>query len=266
MEFLSSLNPLYSLSGLLVGILVGITGVGGGSLMTPLLVLFFNVHPATAVGTDLLYAAITKSAGTAVHSRNKTVNWRIVGMLALGSIPAATITLYLMSGVDRDSLSFKAVLTQALGWMLFLTAILLVFRKPIVDWVANWRRHHKPVEPATIAIATLLLGLVLGALVTLTSVGAGALGVTALLMLYPRLEIRDVVGSDIVHAVPLTLVGGLGYWVIGEIDWAMLISLLVGSVPGIIFGSHLAPRMPDKVIRPILAVTLALVALKLVTS
>lgn len=266
MEFLSSLNPLYSLSGLLVGILVGVTGVGGGSLMTPLLVLFFNVHPATAVGTDLLYAAITKSAGTAVHSRNKTVNWRIVGSLALGSIPAAIITLMMMSGVDRDSLSFRAVLTHSLGWMLFLTAILLIFRKPIVDKVAEWRRHYKPVEARTITFATVFLGILLGALVTLTSVGAGALGVTALLMLYPRLEIRDVVGSDIVHAVPLTLVGGLGYWMIGEIDWAMLISLLIGSVPGIIFGSHLAPRMPDKLIRPILAITLALVALKLVTS
>ena len=266
MEFLSSLNPLYSLSGLLVGILVGITGVGGGSLMTPLLVLLFNVHPATAVGTDLLYAAITKSAGTAVHSHNKTVNWRIVGTLALGSIPAALVTLYLMAGVDRDSLSFRTVLTHSLGWMLFLTAILLIFRKPIVDRFANWRRNHKPVEPRTIAIGTLFLGILLGALVTLTSVGAGALGVTALLMLYPRLEIRDVVGSDIVHAVPLTLVGGLGYWMIGEIDWALLVSLLIGSIPGIIFGSQLAPRMPDRLIRPILAVTLALVALKLVTS
>lgn len=266
MEFITSLNPLYSLSGLLVGILVGVTGVGGGSLMTPLLVLLFQVHPATAVGTDLLYAAITKSAGTAVHSRNKTVNWRIVGFLALGSLPAAIVTLLLMSGVNRDSLSFKTVLTHSLGWMLFLTAILLIFRKPIVDKVAAWRQHHKPVQPRTIAIATVVLGLLLGALVTLTSVGAGALGVTALLMLYPRLEIRDVVGSDIVHAVPLTLVGGIGYWFIGEIDWAMLVSLLIGSVPGIIFGSHLAPRMPDKLIRPVLAATLSLVALKLVTS
>jgi uncharacterized protein len=266
LEFITSLNPLYSLSGLLVGILVGVTGVGGGSLMTPLLVLLFNVHPATAVGTDLLYAAITKSAGTAVHSRNKTVNWRIVGFLAVGSIPAAIITLMLMSGVDRDSLSFRTVLTHSLGWMLFLTAVLLIFRKPIVDKVAEWRRHRKPVEARTIAVATVILGVLLGALVTLTSVGAGALGVTALLMLYPRLEIRDVVGSDIVHAVPLTLVGGIGYWFIGEIDWAMLVSLLIGSVPGIIFGSHLAPRMPDKLIRPVLAATLSLVALKLVTS
>ncbi|MDO6964100.1 sulfite exporter TauE/SafE family protein [Rhizobium alvei] len=265
MDF-SSFNPLFSVSGLLVGILVGITGVGGGSLMTPLLVVLFGIHPATAVGTDLLYAAITKSAGTAVHGMNKTINWKVVGLLGLGSIPAALITLWMMAGVDRKSLGAVSFLTYSLGWMLFLTAFLLLFRKPIVDRVAEMRRHRPPVRASTVSALTVVLGLVLGTLVTLTSVGAGALGVTILLMLYPRLEIRDVVGSDIVHAVPLTLVGGLGYWMIGEIDWMMLISLLAGSIPGIIIGSHIAPRMPDRVIRPILAVTLSLVALKLVLS
>lgn len=264
---MSTFEPLYSVSGLFVGILVGITGVGGGSLMTPLLVLLFNVHPATAVGTDLLYAAITKSAGTAVHGANKTINWTIVKLLSLGSVPAALVTLYLMSGVDRKSIAAVSLITYTLGWMLFLTAFLLIFRNQIVAKVMEWRqRNGKSVSESTVGSLTLVLGVVLGTLVTLTSVGAGALGVTVLLMLYPRLQIRDVVGSDIVHAVPLTLVGGLGYWLIGEIDWGMLLSLLVGSIPGIIIGSHLAPRMPDRVIRPILAVTLALVALKLVTS
>jgi uncharacterized membrane protein YfcA len=266
LEFLGTFNPAFSLSGFLVGILVGITGVGGGSLMTPLLVVLFNVHPATAVGTDLLYAAITKSAGTAVHGANKTINWTIVRLLAMGSVPAALVTLYLMSGIDRKSIAAVTFITYSLGWMLFLTALLLLFRNQIVARVTEWRQHHKPVNPSTVNILTVVLGLVLGALVTLTSVGAGALGVTVLLMLYPRLMIRDVVGSDIVHAVPLTLVGGIGYWMIGEIDWAMLIALLVGSIPGIIIGSHIAPRMPDRLIRPILAVTLAAVALKLVTS
>ena len=263
---LSSFDPLFSASGLLVGILVGITGVGGGSLMTPLLVVFFGVHPATAVGTDLLYAAITKSAGTVVHGANKTVNWKIVRLLAAGSIPASIITLWLMAGVDRKSLTAVQFLTSALGWMLFLTAFLLVFRQQIVDKFTELTAHRPPVKPQTVDALTVLLGLLLGALVTLTSVGAGALGVTILLMLYPRLQIRDVVGSDIGHAVPLTLVAGIGYWWIGEIDWAMLLSLLVGSIPGIIIGSALAPKMPDRVIRPILAVTLALVALKLVLS
>lgn len=266
MGFLSQLEPLYSVSGLLVGILVGITGVGGGSLMTPLLVVLFGIHPATAVGTDLLYAAITKSAGTVVHGANKTINWRIVRLLASGSVPAALITLYLMSGVDRKSIAAVSFITYALGWMLFLTAFLLLFRGQLVEWVANWRAHHKPVKESTVAGLTIVLGIVLGTLVTLTSVGAGALGVTVLLILYPRLQIRDVVGSDIVHAVPLTLVGGIGYWMIGEIDWVLLASLLIGSIPGIIIGSHLAPRMPDKIIRPVLAATLALVALKLVLS
>jgi uncharacterized protein len=263
LDFLSSYNPVYTISGLGVGILVGITGVGGGSLMTPLLVLF-GVHPATAVGTDLLYAAITKTAGTAVHGANKTVNWTIVRLLAIGSLPAALITLYLMAGIDRKSSEAIAFLTYSLGWMLFLTAFLLIFRNHIVDKVSEWRQHHQPVSAGRINALTVFLGIVLGTLVTLTSVGAGALGVTVLLMLFPRLQIRDVVGSDIVHAVPLTLVGGLGYWYIGDIDWMMLLALLIGSIPGIIIGSHLAPRMPDRIIRPVLAVTLALVAWKLV--
>lgn len=254
------------MSGLAVGCLVGITGVGGGSLMTPLLVLLFHIHPATAVGTDLLYAAITKSAGTVVHGANKTVNWTIVRLMALGSVPSSIITLYLMSGIDRKSIGAVSFITYALGWMLLLTAVLLLFRNHIVAKVADWRRHHPPVRESTVRTMTVILGVVLGTLVTLTSVGAGALGVTVLLMLYPRLQIRDVVGSDIVHAVPLTLVGGIGYWMIGEIDWSMLFSLLAGSIPGIMIGSHLAPRMPDKIIRPILAVTLALVAAKLVTA
>lgn len=266
MDILGAIEPLYSFSGFLVGILVGVTGVGGGSLMTPVLVLLFGVHPATAVGTDLLYAAITKSAGTVVHGRNKTINWRIVGLLAAGSVPAALVTLVLMSGVDRKSLGAVQFLTTALGWMLLLTAGLLMFRNVIIERATAMMKGRAPVSTNSVAIFTVTLGLVLGTLVTLTSVGAGALGVTALLILYPRLMIRDVVGSDIVHAVPLTLVGGFGYWLIGEIDWALLISLLIGSIPGIIIGSHLAPKMPDRVIRPLLAVTLTAVAFKLILS
>src|SRR5258708_5029299 len=167
------IDPLYVVSGFGVGVLVGITGVGGGSLMTPLLVLLFHVHPATAVGTDLLYAAITKSAGTVVHGANKTVNWTIVRLMAMGSVPSALITLYLMSGVDRKSIGAISFLTYSLGWMLFLTAFLLLFRNIIVAKVTEWRQHHKPVSETTVRTLTLLLGIVLGTLVTLTSVGAG---------------------------------------------------------------------------------------------
>ena len=263
LDFWSSLDPLFSVSGFFVGLLVGVTGVGGGSLMTPLLVLLFGVHPVTAVGTDLLYAAITKSAGTVVHGRNKTINWHIVGKLALGSIPAAAVTLWLISGIDRKSLAAVQTITISLGYMLILTAFLLIFRRRIIEWIRHAMRDRKPVDPSTVGLMTVMLGLVLGSLVTLTSVGAGALGVTILLALYPGLNIRDVVGSDIVHAVPLTLVGGLGYWMIGEIDWAMLFTLHIGSIPGIIIGSHFAPRLPDRIISTLLAVTLALVGVKL---
>lgn len=264
MDFLNSFNPLFSVSGFFVGLLVGVTGVGGGSLMTPLLVLLFGVHPVTAVGTDLLYAAITKSAGTAVHGRNKTINWRVVGLLAAGSLPAAALTLWLVSGIDRKSMAAVATITIALGYMLILTAFLLIFRRRIIEKIRNAMRDRRPVSPQIVAILTIVLGLTLGVLVTLTSVGAGALGVTILLALYPSLNVRDIVGSDIVHAVPLTLLAGMGYWAIGEVDWQMLITLLIGSIPGIIIGSHYSPRLPDRLISSLLAVTLALVGTKLV--
>ncbi|TCS08805.1 hypothetical protein EV281_101681 [Rhizobium sp. BK418] len=259
-------EPLYSLSGLMVGALVGITGVGGGSLMTPLLVLLFGVHPATAVGTDLLYAAITKTAGTAVHGMHGRVNWKIVGSLATGSVPAALLMLWVMAGVDRKSIGVTSSITIALGWLLVMTAIMLVFRSQILQFARRAIGERMPPKPATIAVFTVILGIVLGVLVTLTSVGAGAMGVTILLVLYPRLDVREIVGSDIVHAVPLTLIGGMGYWLIGEIDWAMLLALLVGSIPGIIIGSLLAPRLHERTIRIVLAVTLAIVAWKLLAG
>lgn len=266
LTILSNFDPLYSLSGLLVGALVGITGVGGGSLMTPLLVLAFGVHPATAVGTDLLYAAVTKTAGTAVHGMHGRVNWRIVGCLAAGSVPAALLTLWLMAGVDRKSVDIAHTITTALGWLLVMTAFMLIFRKQVLAFAMRSIGERAPPRPATIAVWTTVLGLMLGTLVTLTSVGAGALGVTALLVLYPRLDVREIVGSDIVHAVPLTLIGGMGYWIIGEINWGMLFALLVGSVPGIIAGSLIAPKLHERTIRIVLALTLAVVAWKLLAT
>lgn len=266
MTFLSTFNPLYSLSGLFVGALVGITGVGGGSLMTPLLVLLFGIHPATAVGTDLLYAAITKTAGTAVHGMHGRVNWRIVGCLAAGSVPAALVMLWLMAGVDRKSIEVAHAITSALGWLLVMTAFMLIFRAQVLSFARRAMGERAPPRPLTIALFTIVLGLALGILVTLTSVGAGALGVTVLLILYPRLDVREIVGSDIVHAVPLTLIGGMGYWFIGEIDWAMLSALLVGSIPGIVIGSLVAPKLHERTIRIVLAVTLAIVAWKLLAG
>ena len=264
MSFPTAFQPLYSFSGFFVGMLVGITCVGGGSLMTPLLVLLFGVHPATAVGTDLLYAAITKTAGTAVHGMHGRVNWKVVGLLASGSVPAALAMLWIMAGVNRESPAVAHTITLSLGCLLFLTSLMLIFRGQVLGVMRKWRGERGTLTPRTIALLTLVLGLMLGTLVTTTSVGAGALGVTVLLVLYPHLDVREIVGSDIVHAVPLTLIGGMGYWFIGEINWTMLFALLVGSIPGIVAGSLLAPRLHERLIRIVLAVTLMIVAWKLI--
>ncbi len=263
LDLLNELEFLYSATGFFIGILVGLTGVGGGALMTPVLVLLFGVHPATAVGTDLLFAAITKSVGTVVHGRNKTIEWRIVRNLALGSIPASLLMIWWLSDSRGDTAAQGQSITFALGIVLLLTAVLLLFRNKIVSYVAQFRQRHHEETAGTTAILTTLLGLLIGALVTMTSVGAGAIGVTVLLVLYPHMKIRQIVGSDIVHAVPLTLLAGAGYWMIGSIDFSMLASLLLGSVPGVILGSFLSPRIPEHIIRPILAVTLAAVGLKM---
>jgi uncharacterized protein len=256
MDFLHVINPLYSLSGFVVGLLVGFTGVGGGSLMTPLLVLLFHIHPSTAVGTDLLYAGATKSVGTAVHGASRTVDWGIVGRLVCGSAPAAILTLIAMVHFHAKSEGSHGVITTVLGAALILTAIAILFRKMILDFFA---RPTAAISPRTRTLYTVMLGAVLGVLVSLTSVGAGAIGVTVLLILYPGLPASKLVGSDIAHAVPLTLIAGFGHWLMGDVNLGLLVSLLVGSIPGIIVGSLLSARAPDSVLRPILASTLAIV-------
>lgn len=258
-----SFDPLYALSGFVVGSLVGLTGVGGGSLMTPLLVLLFGVHPTTAVGTDLLYAAVTKTAGTLVHGFNRTIDWQIVARLAAGSVPAAALTLVAISGIDTHAAG--KTIAAVLGWALLVTATILLFRPRIMAFVQGLR--NKPaLTPAMVASATIGFGAGLGVLVTVSSVGAGAIGVTVLLMLYPLLPTSRIIGSDIVHAVPLTLVAGLGYWWIGSVDIGMLLSLLTGSIPGVMLASLVAPKIPDGALRPLLATVLVLVGLKLVTA
>ncbi len=261
MNFLHLINPMYSLSGLVVGALVGFTGVGGGSLMTPLLVLLFGIHPATAVGTDLLYAGLTKICGSAVHSHNKAIDWRVVRRLASGSVPAAALSLWALAHFGVDSKGTSAAITSTLGFALILTAVTLAFRRRLLKATAAFLDRRSDKEIATL---TVTLGAVLGALVSISSVGAGAIGVTVLLMLYPRMPTVRIVGTDIAHAVPLTLLAGAGHWLIGSIDWSLLVSLLVGSLPGIAIGSHFASRIPDTVLRPLMAGTLALVGGKLV--
>jgi len=261
MTHLWPVDPLFTLSGFLVGLLVGQTGVGGGSLMTPILVLLFGVHPATAVGTDLLFASVTKSVGTLVHGYNRTVDWRIVGRLAAGSVPATSVTLLVTSQFDLNGHAAGSVISGILGTMLVLTALSLIFRQQFIAWVGG---RFEKLSPRWIAVLTIFTGAVLGVLVTISSVGAGAIGVTVLLLLYPRLPMAIIVGSDIAHAVPLTLVAGAGHWWLGSVDWHLLAGLLSGSLPGVIVGSYLAVRVPELILRPILAATLAVVGGRLV--
>ncbi len=260
-DALHAFNPLYSVSGFVVGTLVGFTGVGGGSLMTPILVLLFGVAPTTAVGTDLLYAAITKSNGTLVHALNGTVDWRITRRLACGSIPATIITLITLSWLGTAAgHAANGLVTSALGFALLLTAAAILFRRLILDYIA---RHLDNLSDRRVACLTMALGAFLGVLVSVSSVGAGALGMTILLALYPRAPTVRLVGSDIAHAVPLTFVAGFGHWLLGGVDWLLLFSLLVGSLPGIAIGSHLAARVPDQYLRPALATMMAAVGVKL---
>jgi uncharacterized membrane protein YfcA len=239
------------------------TGVGGGSLMTPLLVLLFGFHPATAVGTDLLYASVTKTVGTAVHGKRESVDWRIVFGLASGSVPAAILTLSLMANYGIQGANSSFVLNILLGGALLLTGIAVLFR----PWILHWAGEHiDAMEDRRVTRWTVMLGAALGILVSITSVGAGALGTTALLILYPRLPVARIAGSDIAHAVPLTLIAGIGHWLMGSVDFTLMVSLLAGSIPGIVIGSILATRSSDAVLRPILAVTLLIVSVRLLTA
>ncbi len=255
-DFISHIDPLYVLSGMLVGALVGFTGVGGGSLMTPLLILVFGIHPATAVGTDLLYASATKTAGSAVHGLNGTIDWKVVGRLALGSVPMTALTVLLLYWLGIDSKATQAIITKVLGFALLLAAIALFLRNPLMNVYA---RRVGELPARRVFWLTVTTGAVLGILVTISSVGAGAIGVTALVLLYPKMEARRIVGSDVAHAVPLTLIAGLGHSILGTVNYPMLASLLVGSLPAIVVSSIAAARASDTTVRIALAIVLLLV-------
>jgi uncharacterized membrane protein YfcA len=246
------------ISGFAVGTLVGVTGVGGGALMTPLLVLVFGVAPTTAVGTDLLFAAGTKAGGAWIHAGQGTVAWRVVFQLASGSLPASILTLVAIHKLVPDGIGGAYQLIGAtLGVALLLTAAALIYRDRLLALRQRLVAHGHPV-------ATIATGAVLGVLVSISSVGAGALGVTALLLLHPGLATPRIVGTDIAHAVPLTLTAGLGHWWLGSIDWSLLAALLAGSLPGIWLGSRLAPRIPERFLRVGLAGVLILIGGKLI--
>jgi uncharacterized membrane protein YfcA len=253
-------------AGLFVGVVVGITGVGGGSLMTPILVLIFGVAPQTAIGTDLLFAAITKIAATAVHHNAGSVDWRIVRRLAYGSLPAAALTLVWMnwSGAGRIS---DGVLITAVAVALLITAVGMLFKERLhafgrhlrVDLPQRFKAVQRPL--------TVLTGVVLGVLVTLTSIGAGALGTVALVYLYPlRLTPRLLVGTDLAHAIPLAFIAGLGHLWLGNVDYALLANLLLGSIPGVILGAIVGTRLPQAALQHGIALVLGAVAVKMLLS
>jgi uncharacterized membrane protein YfcA len=253
-------------AGFFVGLVVGVTGVGGGSLMTPILIFFFGVKPYLAVGTDLLFAAFTKMGGTVNLARQRLVPWRVVAHLSAGSIPAALLTLAVLHVVGPAEAAVQRVMTTTLGVALLLTAAATLYK------AVRGRQLPRTLPAGQEELATrprhwslpLLFGAAIGVLVTLTSVGAGAIGVSVLLLLYPLLPLPRIVGADIAYAVPLTLVAGLGHASLGSVDWPLLAKLLAGSLPGIWLGSHLVTRVPERAIRSVLSLLLAWAGMKLV--
>ena len=254
----------YSVAGFAVGVIVGLTGVGGGSLMTPLLVLGFGVPAVTAVGTDLLYAGITKCGGAASHAIKGHVDWRVAGLLAAGSVPASILALLAIKALPPAGAEARLLVSTSLGFMLLVTALALAFRRRALAWAienadAPWFARNR-------SALTIGVGAFIGAAVSFSSVGAGALGVTALILLFPLLATVRIVGTDIAHAVPITLVAGAGHALLGNVNWPMLASLLVGSLPGIFLGAHLATRFPERAVRHSLVAVLAFAGGKLVLS
>ncbi len=258
---------MFIFAGFFVGLIVGLTGVGGGSLMTPILIFFFDVKPYLAVGTDLLFAAFTKMGGTLKLARARIVNWRVVLHLSAGSIPAALITLYVLHTVGPASAQAQGLMTTTLGLALLLTAAATLYkavRGKVYPTTVASGQELRAATPRHWSLP-LLFGAVIGTLVTLTSVGAGAIGVTVLMILYPLLPLPRIVAADIAYAVPLTLVAGLGHASMGSVDWPLLTKLLMGSIPGIWVGSHLMTRVPERAIRSLLSVLLAYAGAKLIT-
>jgi len=252
----------HCLAGFAVGAIVGLTGVGGGSLMTPLLVLGFGVPPVSAVGTDLLFAGITKAGGSVGHAMKGNVDWRVTGLLAAGSVPATGAAIALLAVLPPAGAATRLVVSTTLGAMLVLTALALVLRARLLAWAQarperGWIARHR-------ASATLAIGAFIGFAVTFSSVGAGAVGTTALVLLYPALATARIVGSDIAHAVPITLLAGLGHAALGNVNGALLASLLAGSLPGILMGAQLAAKLPERIVRHCLAGVLLLAGTRLV--
>lgn len=255
----------FAIAGFVVGFIVGMTGVGGGSLMTPILVLGFGIKPAIAVGTDLFYAAITKSTGVFVHHKKGNIQWKIVLLLSMGSIPASLASIIFIKKLDSAGVDYDGLIMTTLSVALILTALFLIARdklqkistdEKLVAIRLLHRQYRKPI--------TIIAGALIGILVTISSVGAGVIGAAVLFFLYPRYKAIQIVATDIAHAIPVTYIAGFGHAHIGTVDYNLLLNLLIGSIPGIYLGSHFGTFLPEKFMRPILACILLLIGIKLI--
>ncbi|MBU3709157.1 MAG: sulfite exporter TauE/SafE family protein [Burkholderiaceae bacterium] len=256
------MTSTYIVSGFAVGLLVGLTGVGGGSLMTPLLTLLFGINPTVAVGTDLAFASITKSAGTLAHRVRNTVHWDIVKRLCIGALPAALLTTLALKYFGALEQHITQIIRYTIAFSVLLTAIAIIFRGRMQAWMTA--HPERQLHGRAQVIATVIAGAAIGTLVTVSSIGAGAVGATVLVLLYPHLKPAEIAGTDIAYAVPLTAIAAIGHWWLGSINWELLGMLLIGSVPGITIGSLAARAVPEKFLRGLLATTLTGVAAKLV--
>ena len=250
--------------GFFVGFIIGMTGVGGGSLMTPILVLGFGIKPAIAVGTDLLYAAITKSGGVLVHHKHGNIQWKILSLLFMGSIPATVCSIFIIKYLDNAGVNYDHLIMTTLSIALILTGLFLISRNQLHKLSAEekfvsikllHRKYRKPI--------TIFAGALIGVLVTISSVGAGVIGAAFLFFLYPKYKAIKIVATDLAHAIPITAIAGLGHAHIGTVDYILLGSLVLGSLPGIYLGSHFGNFLPDKIMRPILACMLLAIGIRL---
>lgn len=257
------IDGLLVAAGALTGLLVGLTGVGGGALMTPLLLLLFGVAPLTAVGTDLWFAAITKLTASRVHHGNGLIDWQVARRLWLGSLPASALTLVWIQLRPIDQNAVQA-LSLALAIAVLLTAVGMLLQKPLHALGRHIRLSHERDFKAVQAPLTVLAGAVLGVMVTLTSIGAGALGAVLLAYLYPlRLTTPKLIATDLMHAVPLAIFAGIGHLLIGNVDFGLLGNLLLGSIPAVVLGALLSARLHHGALRALLSAALLAVAVKM---
>ncbi len=266
MEFILTIEFLYKIAaGFSVGFIIGMTGVGGGSLMTPILVLGFHIPPAVAVGTDLLYAAITKSVGVFAHQKQGNIKWKVVSLLCVGSIPASLVSIFVIKQLNDSGINYDSLILNTLSFAMILTAIFLIFRN---QWNKLSKNEHfgflKILHSKYTDHFTIFAGILIGTLVTFSSVGAGVIGAAFLFFLYPKYKTIEVVATDLAHAIPITAIAGIGHANLGTVNYILLLSLIIGSLPGIYLGSHVGGLIPDKIMRMILASMLLVIGILLI--